>query len=519
MNVLRLLPIKIWLTGLCLLGVFAVGCSLLLDFEECESSIECEQRLGVNAVCDDGICQVPQVPTDRLGGPCQEIIGRGEPDDFYVGVLLPLSGEEAGFGIPLLNAVRVAQGDFNALGGIASRRISLLVCDTEGLDDRTREGAQHLADVGIEAVVGPDFSRQVLDIAPSITIPNNMVLVTPSATAAAIRILDDRDLVWRTVANDAIQGQTLALLVERVVTDSLESNLGDAEILVLARDEDAYASGLLEGIASTLPRSASGETQFTSFSYPAAWQEFWVRRRAEIEPPDVVVMLGASEVWSFAEEIDDFFDSEPQFVFADAAKNAQEASATDPNLIGRVVGTAPLNVGDSGYIPYQSFRAKYRSEFEQDPDQFQFVANAFDALFVIGLGAAAEGFTGPEIAEGMKRLSDTGAEAITGDQTGATQGIEILRSGGNIDYQGASGPLNFDETGEPDFTAIALWCFTEQGVPEAGLIYEGVGKALTDVKCSDLTSQEDPDMGHVDAGVDMGVDTDATNSDSGDTGD
>ncbi len=488
----------------------AWGCSLLVDFEECTSDADCASPSGAAGVCSDGICSTPAGTGELRGGPCDEIIGPGEADDFYIGVLLPLSGEEAGFGVPLLNAVRIAQGDFNALGGVRSSEISLLVCDTAGLDAQAIEGAEHLAEVGVQAVIGPDFSRQVLDVANQVTISNEMVLVTPSGTAAPIRILDDNDLVWRTVANDAVQGRTLGLLVDRVVTEDLGLTWEQAEVLVLERAEDTYSAGLSEAIESVVPRAADASSLANFETYPENWEEFWISNRGDFAAPDVVVILGASEGWDFAEEIDAFFDSEPIFVFADAAKNSEEAAVTDSALEGRILGTAPQNVGETDYIPYQSFRAKYQSDYDQDPNQFQFVANAFDALFVIALGASAEGLSGPQIAQGMKRLSDTEAEEISADQTGATRAIEILRGEANVDYQGAAGPMNFDETGEPDFSSIALWCFEDGGVPEKGVLFAGVGMSLESISCDTPSSNDSNnnnsmlDMG-VDAGTDAGV--------------
>lgn len=520
MTIRRRLGLVWMLCGVVLAAVW--GCSVLVDFEECTTNEECQQSVGPASVCSSGICSASG-PADGnlIGGPCQEIIGSGGKRDFYIGVLLPLTGEEGGFGRPLLNAIRIAQNDFNAIGGVRSRPISLLVCDTQGLDQVALEGAEHLASVGIQAMIGPDFSRQVLDVATQVTIQNQMVLVTPSGTAAPIRILEDQNLVWRTVANDAVQGRTLGLLVDRVVTRDLNLTWQEARVLVLVREADSYSAGLSEAVASVVPRDDTGQSLAEFRNYPEAWEEFWVANRGQIQEPDVVVILGASEAWDFAEEIDDFFPNQNLFIFADAAKNSEEASRTSMALEGRILGTAPQNVGETDYIPYQSFRVKYRSDYDEDPNQFQFVANAFDALFVIALGAAAEGVTGPQIAAGMARLSDTEAEDVSADQTGATRAIEILQNGGAVDYQGAAGPMNFDETGEPDFTPIALWCFTSGGVPEQGVLFAGVGLRLEPVSCEESTNNLNntnngpPDMGNPDAGnADMGS-PDTGNADIG----
>ncbi len=478
------------LVTVCVMGLLGSGCSLVLNLSECGDDSECP-----DGICsEDGLCVAEEVqgceddtdcpgdqtcnelgacqePSSLLGEPCTQSVGEiNDEDAFLIGVLLPLSGPEEDFGRPLFNAIRLGQSDFNGIGGVLSRDIALIVCDTQGLDDRARAGAEHLAAVGVQAVIGPDYSSQTIDVATNVTIPAEMVLVSPSATAVTISNLDDNGLVWRTVASDAVQGAALGELVNFL--------LDDQPLAVLARADDTYAAGLRQALIDRVPASViSDDALFTTYDYPNAaagqgsdYSTVVGNLLAEDPAPGVVVILGAAEAWTIATLLDDEWDHDPIFVFADAARNIGEASTAPSSLLGRVWGTAPQNVGDSGYAPYLGFRVKYQGAYGERPDNFQFVANAFDALYVIALGAAGGGFDGPGIAEGMTRLSD--GQSVEPNQAAAQSAMNTLSQGGSVNYRGASGELNFDENGDPQASPIVLWCFDDPGLPTPGVVMD-----------------------------------------------
>lgn len=488
--------------GLALLGIVCLSsCSLLIDFDECSTSEDCEAKFGAGVSCEAGICQT-STPAGLLGGPCQRVIGPVDAGNaFNIGVLLPTSGDEAGFGIPLVNAIEVAQSDINSGGGVLGRPIGLVVCDTEGLDDVALQGAEHLVNrAKVAAIIGPDFSRQTIDVANEHTIPGNTVLVTPSGTAASITTLADNNLVWRTCPSDNLQGQALAQVVANEI-DSLDA-VERPVVWSFHLEQDTYGVGLQETLNSGLGSELVASESYIARVYPTNWQEWIVGQLSSLPEPDLIVLLGASEAWDIAEEIDRIYPGKKYF-FADAAKNNEEAMRTSSDLEGRILGVAPQNVGEAGYTPFLNFSTKYRSRFDgQDPAQLQFVANAYDALIAVAFGAASGGFTGTGIAEGMSRISDPNGQSIEGSQTAIQLGFQTLSQEGTIDYQGASGPLDFDANGDPANTPIALWCFRDSGTPEVGVVLSSEGK-FTPLDCDAApTNNPDPDP---DMGADMGM--------------
>ena len=88
-----------------------------------------------------------------------------------------------------------------------------------------------------------------------------------------------------------------------------------------------------------------------------------------------------------------------------------------------------------------------------------FVREAFDAVVAIALGAAAAG-TNTDAAAIRDSLRDTvnAPGTVYGPgEGGIAAALAAVAIGEDIDYQGASGPVEFDENGDIRFGAIEVW--------------------------------------------------------------
>jgi branched-chain amino acid transport system substrate-binding protein len=392
--------------------------------------------------------------------------------------MLPLSGAEGADGRALLEAITLAQADFNGLSGVQNREIGLIICDTQGNDEVALEAGDHLVNTaGVEAIIGPNFSSQTVDVATEYAIPNDVLLVSPSATAVPISSLDDKGLVWRTTPSDALQAEAMGLLVSELINDKkAEQPAGEVvKLSVLARQDDVYAQGLRNSLPRFLPdeivngdedRYFSANYQNSSAGQGTDYSGVIAEVTVQRTDPDVVIILGFAEAWDIARLLDqEIGGQETLYVFADAGRVAEQAAdPTSDSLEGRVLGTTPRG-GDNGYAPWSAFRIKYNSASEGSAENIQYVANAYDAVYAIALAAAGSGFSGPEIADGMTELSQ--GEVVLATQEGAQQGMRLRSQGASIDLQGASGELDFDENGDPTVGAISFWCLRDRKVPEA----------------------------------------------------
>lgn len=443
---------------------------------QCQIDADCEEIMGSDGVCNNGLCEGP---TDLTGGPCQRLYGPvGEDDVFLVGAVLQLSGVGAGFGQPMLDSMRIAKRDINGIGGVDGRKIGIIACDTEGRDSIARDGANHLIDVGVSSIIGMN-SSQVIDIGPSTTVPAEVLLMSPSATATTISNLNDNNLIWRTAPSDEAQSIALAGLINHVVETVLPARgIEEPKVTLLVRNQDRWATGHRDHLSGNLNSeiTSGGNDRFSIHNFdnvgagdPADYTGTAADVAAEEVAPDLVVVLGSADSWTIIDHLEVLLDNEPLYIGGDAMKNAAEAEQANADLENRIWGTGPLSVAEIGYEPYSIFRLKFLGELNDEPNNYQFVANAFDAMYAVAFAAASGGFTGPEIAEGLANLSD--GNDIDPRSSDAQQAIQTLSGGGSINYRGASGPLNFNESGDPEPMPIALWCFQGGTVPEIGELY------------------------------------------------
>ena len=479
----------------------AGGCGPLP--QECAEDRVCRDAYGATFYCaEDGICE-PYTEGEYLDAPCDyEKVGPVmEPGTFNVGVILALNREAEYFGLiqPIAQAAKLALNDVNTGPGIDGTRMGLIFCNTDGRNEQAAEAAAHLADIGVQAVIGPDFSGYTLEVVPETLTPNGILAISPSATAPAISGLDDRSLMWRTVASDIIQANVLGELISYVVGEVIVTSREEPRVAMLVRENDAYADGLRQGSVDALPPALVDDSErFRVFTYPNSGRDEgddYSQVAIEVADftPDVVVVWGLTEVWDIISSVDgllieDHGREDTIFITADGGKDtarANEVGGRRPGLTGRVWGTAPRSLSATEYSPYRSFKVRWQSEYETDADTHPFITNAYDAVYLLAFAyaAALEGapegqITGPELAEGMKRLTRQGSVEIAANQQSFPEGVGILSNGGTIDFLGASGPIDFDANGDPKSTTISLWCLDGKEIVEQG----------------DLLTAEDPEF-------------------------
>src|SRR5579875_289013 len=103
-----------------------------------------------------------------------------------IGVLMPLSGQLAGPGQGMADAIQLAALEVNQSGGIGGQMIHLYVEDVQTDPQTALNAIQTLYSVdGVQVIIGPPTTQQVLTMSNYVT-SNHIVLITPSATAGSL---------------------------------------------------------------------------------------------------------------------------------------------------------------------------------------------------------------------------------------------------------------------------------------------------------------------------------------------
>ena len=430
------------------------------DAGACTTNKECFDADGAGSICGDGgTCQ------SALSAECAAPYGAWDEENLLiVGSILPTSGDFATIGIPIQNAVQMAIDEFAANGGVGGDyNLVTLGCDSEGSADRGVAAATHLAAIGSPAIVGPAFSGIYLEVVTMVTANAGVMTMSPSATSATITSLDDNGLAWRTAPSDAFQGVAMS---QRVL-DIRAAAGGDLKVIVFGKG-DAYGTGLVDVVTTTLGPEI-GADNFLGSIYndpggedPANIPEKVASALSDatgIPDPDVVMLAGTNEVFEILDLIEasvaDGDLERPIYMISDGGKlpEAVTAAMADPTLVDFIEIVTPA--GENGAV-YDGYNDRFNAAFGGDAGVYS--ANAYDAAYLIGLGLCGvigngDDPTGGNIASAMANVVE--GTPIAARPSNIADACTSLAGGGKIDYDGASGPLDFDlSTGEAPANAV-----------------------------------------------------------------
>ena len=375
--------------------------------------------------------------------------GGGEVGELKVGVLVPLTGGLGPFGGPGAQAADLAAAQVNAAAGESGISISLVQEDTKSDAQAAQEAATKLIESdGVAAIAGPWGTDEVTATAENVTVPAGIPIVSPSATQPAITDLDDDGLVFRTPPSDAIQGRVLAQLVAREIGADATLNTGGRN--------DAYGTALVEEF--TTAWEAGGGTVAKNVPYnPLA---------ASLNSEAQQLASGNPDGWMIIDYADDWAKMGPALVRTgnwDPAKTFTGDGLKSNNLPARIGkpategmrATAPTSV-DAPAGP--AFDALWTAEIGEDRQTYD--AQNFDAVVLIALAAAAGGSSDPAaIAENLQAVSGPPGDKYTFEQL--AEALQAAADGTDIDYEGASGPIDFDDAGDPSSASYGTWSYTD----------------------------------------------------------
>jgi ABC-type branched-subunit amino acid transport system substrate-binding protein len=138
----------------------------------------------------------------------------------------------------------------------------------------------------------------------------------------------------------------------------------------------------------------------------------------------------------------------------------------DPDLPGQVgndmsniIGTAPAAGGPN----QQAFTSAFEDEYGESPGVF--TSQSYDSVAIQVLANAAAGENdGTAIRDQMRRLANPGGMNV--GPSNFADGVEAAANGEDVNYQGASSSVNFDQNGDPAAAAYSLWEFSDGGTSQ-----------------------------------------------------
>ncbi len=366
-----------------------------------------------------------------------------------IGTALPQTGNLAFLGPPEEAGVALAIKDISESPWPASAGLQVEVIwgDSGDNDNKAYETeVPRLINAGVKAVLGAASSGTSLQFIDQL-IAANVIQFSPANTSAAFTTYEDKGLYWRTAPSDVLQGEVLGNWIA-------EDGHENIAMIVL---NDSYGTGLAKftteafeaagGKVLAAPTYNTGDTNFTS-------------QISEVlaTKPDAIVLITFEEVKTIIPELISQFPADKlYFVDGNLANfSADFPAGTLTGAKGTLPGLDETQIGEFNTRMNDHWVALGNDDLG---GVFSYGAEAYDSVILLALAALAAGTTTDvtKIAGKLREVSGG-----TGNGTKCFSFAEcaaIITSGGVADYDGISGPITFDEVGDPTEASIGKYIY------------------------------------------------------------
>ncbi|MFI7124318.1 ABC transporter substrate-binding protein [Nonomuraea sp. NPDC050153] len=354
-----------------------------------------------------------------------------------IGTVLPQTGSLAYLGPPMFTGVDLALKEVNEAGGVLGKPV--VKHDTDSGDTTTNiasQSADKLLAQKVDAIVGAASSSVSESILDKVT-RAGVVQFSPANTSDKFTTINDGGLYFRTAPPDKLQGRVLGDLV---VSD------GSDTIGILAM-QDSYGSGLADQVAETA-QAAGGEVVERVDYDPKAADFSADVAKIKAKSPKAIVLIGFEETAKVVAEL------VKQGLTADKHKwYMVDGNMSNTNFLRMPKGTLK---GVKGTIPGAAAPEAFQKKLltvNPKLTEFTYAAESYDAVTLIALAAeVAKDDSGAAVAARLVDVSKSGEKC-----TGFKECVDLVKAGKDIDYEGVSGPVDFNEVGDPAVATIGVY--------------------------------------------------------------
>ncbi|MBC7441830.1 MAG: ABC transporter substrate-binding protein [Ramlibacter sp.] len=397
--------------------------------------------VGVSALlltgCSSNAAE-PAASADPAASGDAQAIKAGDRDlTLKIGTILPQSGALAFLGPPEEAGVALAVQDINdAKLGLTIDPVYRDSGDTT--TDTATVSVTDLLSQDVSAIIGAASSGVSKTVIDQIT-GAGVVQFSPANTSADFTKYADKDLYWRTAPSDLLQGEVLG----NQIAEDGNSTLG---LIVL---NDSYGTGLAD--STTAAFEAAGGKVVAKSLFNEGDSNFAAQiSEVTAANPDAIALITFDQAKVITPALvgSGFPGGKLYFVDGNLSDYSKDFA---PGLVAGAKGTLPgLDVGTLG-----DFTGRLKA-IDPTLTDFSYAAESYDAVMLVALAAyAANDVKGTTIAKYLRQVSGG-----TGDGTKVTDfkaAAKALAAGDQVNYDGFSGPVTFDENGDPTEATIGVY--------------------------------------------------------------
>ncbi|MEV0344240.1 ABC transporter substrate-binding protein [Nonomuraea sp. NPDC050680] len=354
-----------------------------------------------------------------------------------VGTLLPQTGSLAFLGPPEFAGVDAAIKEINEAGGVLGKPVTKY--DTDSGDTTTNIASQSVDKLlaqKADAIIGAASSSVSESVVDKIT-SAGVVHFSPANTSDKFTTIKDNGLYFRTAPPDKLQGRVLGDLI---IAD------GSDTVGILAM-QDSYGTGLADQVAKTVTDGGAEVVERVDYDPKAADFSADVAK-IKAKNPKAIVLIGFEETAKVIQELvkQGMPASKHKWYMVDGNTSNTNYAKMPKGTLKGVKGTIP------GAAAPDDFKSKLMAVNPKLED-FSYAPESYDAMNLIALAAeAAKSDAGVDIGAKLAEVSKGGEKCNNFKSC-----VDLLKAGKDIDYDGVSGPVEFNEAGDPAVATIGIY--------------------------------------------------------------
>ncbi|MFN2629282.1 MAG: ABC transporter substrate-binding protein [Gaiellaceae bacterium] len=368
-----------------------------------------------------------------------------------IGDVLPFTGGLAAYGANLDRAVKLAVSMQNAsLRRLhLAKKISVKLVASE--DGQTQASASVEAATKLikadkaNVIIGEMASSATIPMAQSVAIPNHVVVISPTSSAPQITGIKDNGYLWRVYPSDYLQGRVLA----QAAIDAF----GKGKTVNVGARNDAFGTALEQLFVAQYTKLGGKVGKRISWNVDQPNYDTEAGQLVEGNPAGFVII-------DFPETFQKFAPSLVRTGKWDASRTLMTEALRNADVlngIGKPVeglrGTAATSEGAPARA---AFDALWKKIVHGAKPYTGFEGTAFDAANLAFLASLKACSARPAKLKNQLRAV-SGPPGVKVTYTNMDRAVKLLLAGKDVNYEGAWGPIDWDQNGDPGSAVYEIW--------------------------------------------------------------
>ena len=382
-----------------------------------------------------------------------------------IGNALPLQGASKTLGESGQKASRLALDQIRrASASVGAHHSVRIVNEDQGGDSAAAaDAAKRLVDdQGASCLTGPWSADAVAQTAHDVAIPTKTLEISPVSVSNDVADLSDHDLIDSTALPESLQGPALSKAIAGDIGGEQDHSVN------VAASNNTYGNTIAQDFIDAW-QGQDGTIGGRVALAPPLGSSAYLTQASQITAgsPDAVLIIDDPNGFS---QLAPALSSTGAWDARIAWGSDQLVSPALPDLVGSasidgmraLAPGAPANAGATS-----AFMEAFKSAAPHDVKLEPFAAQEFDATVLCYLAAVAAGSTdGQQMADELVDITAPGGDEFTWQQL--PEAIKALEDGKDINYTGASGPIDMDVNGNPTAGVFDIYQYGPGGLAVVG---------------------------------------------------